>query len=205
MKQYHEIDGKPRYNFPIIAFDKLDGSNVRAEAGRKQGFYKFGRRHGLLDDTNPTLKNETEPLIRSKYEDALMRVLTEQRWESAVFYFEFWGPNSFAGNHAAEPHTVTLFDVDVFKKGLLEPREFIRLFGHLDTPNVLYTGNCNVPFVESVREGTLDGVTLEGVVCKGAPDKRTKQPLMFKVKSKAWIEKLKGACGGDDALFRKLL
>jgi hypothetical protein len=212
VKQYPEIargfrsDGRGyRPDVPIYAFDKLDGSNVRAEASRKTGFYKFGRRHGLLDDSNPLLKREVEPLIRAKYEDDLMKIVTAQRWERAIFYFEFWGPNSFAGNHADEPHTVTLFDVDVFKRGLLEPREFLRLFEHLDTPPVLYTGKCNQPFVESVVNSTLEGMSLEGVVCKGANDKKTKQPVMFKVKSRAWLDKLKAFCGDDEALYQKLL
>lgn len=204
MKQYPEIDRLIRPDVAIYAFDKLDGSCTRAEASRKTGFYKFGRRHGLLDDSNPTLKKEVEPAIRAKYEDALMRILYAQRWESAVFYFEFYGPKSFAGNHEEEPHTVTLFDVDVYKKGMMEPRDFIRTFESVETPRVLYTGNCNVPFVDSVKDGTLEGMTFEGVVCKGGRDRKNRD-ILFKVKNRAWIDRLRSYCDGNDSLFRKLL
>jgi len=144
-------------------------------------------------------------LFLAKYEDDLSRIFREQRWESAVTFFEFLGPNSFAGYHHDEPHTVTLFDVDVYKKGLLEPRDFIRLFGDLDIPRVVYTGNANKPFIDAVRNNTVEGVTFEGVVCKGPRDRKTGMPLLFKLKTQLWYDKLKAHCNGDEALFRKLL
>ena len=39
---------------------------------------------------------------------------------------------------------------------------------------------------------------------KGANDKKTKMPIMFKVKTLAWLDKLKDFCNGDDVLFSKL-
>jgi hypothetical protein len=47
-------------------------------------------------------------------------------------------------------------------------------------------------------------MTFEGVVCKGANDKKTKMPIMFKIKSQAWLDKLKEHCKEDEALFNKL-
>jgi hypothetical protein len=47
-------------------------------------------------------------------------------------------------------------------------------------------------------------MTFEGVVCKGANDKATRMPIMFKIKSKAWLEKLREYCKGDDKLFERL-
>ena len=43
MKQYPTIP-KTIQSIDIIAFDKLDGSNIRAEWNPKKGFYKFGSR-----------------------------------------------------------------------------------------------------------------------------------------------------------------
>jgi hypothetical protein len=45
MKQYPEILHYSRGHFgePVIAFEKLDGSNIRLEWQRKRGFFKFGR------------------------------------------------------------------------------------------------------------------------------------------------------------------
>lgn len=45
-------------------------------------------------------------------------------------------------------------------------------------------------FDNSVKQSTLDGMTFEGVVCKSGLNNR-KQPMNFKVKSDAWINKLK--------------
>jgi hypothetical protein len=57
---------------------------------------------------------------------------------------------------------------------------------------------------DGVKQSTLKGMTFEGVVCKGANDKATKMPIMFKIKSKAWLDKLREYCKGDNQLFEKL-
>jgi len=56
---------------------------------------------------------------------------------------------------------------------------------------------------EQVRDGTFPGMTFEGVVCKG-PKVSPGRPLMFKVKSRAWLDKLKNFCNGDESLYRRL-
>ena len=84
------------------------------------------------------------------------------------------------------------------------PADFIELFGHLDIPKVCYEGYVTTELFDSVKQSTLEGMPLEGVVCKGANDKLTKMPIMFKVKSKAWLEKLREFCKGDEKLFEKL-
>ena len=204
MKSYPSIDRDPRQDVHIYAFDKLDGSNIRAEWNPKKGFYKFGSRNQLIDDTHKPL-GRAIPLIKEKYEEDLTMVFKEQKWREVVCFFEFFGPNSFAGYHDLDDtHSVVLFDVDVYKNGLLEPRQFIKLFGHLDTPKVLYEGKANATFYEKVRTSNLNEMTFEGVVCKGANDKKTHMPIMFKIKSRAWLDRLKQHCGKDDKLFEKL-
>ncbi len=59
-------------------------------------------------------------------------------------------------------------------------------------------------FVESVKNSTLNDMPFEGVVCKGALDNKTKQPVMFKIKSNAWLSKLKVHCKGNQQLFEQL-
>lgn len=202
MKRYPSISGKS-VDRPIIAFDKLDGSNVRAEWTPKKGWAKFGRRNGLLDSSHPLLEKKTTPLILDKYGDDLARVFHKQKWRRATAFFEFHGPSSFAGWHDPdEEHTVTIIDVMVFGKGLLEPRPFLDLFGHLDIPSVLYRGKAGAQLREDVLEGRLPGVTFEGVVCKGARIKG--KPVMFKLKTKAWYDRLRERCAGDEALFNQL-
>lgn len=122
-------------------FDKLDGSNIRAEWSRKQGFYKFGTRTRLVDKTDPIL-GCTPDLIVDKYGEDLDRIYRDNRYERAIAFFEFWGPNSFAGTHdlSSTLNTVTLFDVAPYKKGILPPREFLRFVENLDVPAILHAG-----------------------------------------------------------------
>lgn len=51
MKHYPKIEyyNKGLINSPVIAFDKLDGSNLRFEWSRKRGFYKYGTRKVMID------------------------------------------------------------------------------------------------------------------------------------------------------------
>ena len=205
MKEYPSIPrGKIVKGVQIYAFDKLDGSQIRAEWSKKRGrFWKFGTKSCLISEQDKGYWGEAAELIRHKYEDALISLFKEERWLKATCYFEFWGENSFAGRHQDEPHDVTLFGAAADKKGLLLPKHFLDLFEGVDTAKLLYCGNANDPFLDSVRDGTLEGMTFEGVVCKG-PFVSPGRPLMFKYKNAAWLEKLKGLCGDDQKLFERL-
>jgi len=203
MKPYPSIPHRPDHSGLFHIFDKLDGSLIRAEWTPKRGFAKFGRKNGLLDDSNPWLA-EAPGLFHAKYAEELERVFRKKRYKRATAFLEFHGPSSFAGNHEDEEHDVTLFDVAPFKKGILASREFLKLFGHLDHPKVLHHGRVGPWLLEAVREGSLDGVTFEGVVCKGAFSQKAGGPVMFKIKTQAWIDRLKGACGDDEAKFEAL-
>ncbi len=202
MKSYPSIAREYR-NTQIIAFDKLDGSNIRVEWTKKSGFSKFGSRTRLLDPNEKPL-GESVNLFMNKYSESLSKIFIDNRWQKTTSFFEFYGKNSFAGNHENEEHFITLFDVSVDKKGLLEPRMFLKLFKNIDYAPVLYEGNCNSNLIESVKSGNLLGMTCEGIVCKGnyiSPG----LPLMFKIKSDKWIEKLKHKCKDNEELFNKLL
>lgn len=202
MKEYPTID-RPPQNVPIYAFDKLDGSNIRAEWTRKRGFFKFGSRKRLVGEDDPLL-GKAQSLILAKYADDLERIFRKQRWQKAVCFFEYYGPNSFAGWHDPEDeHVVTLFDVAGDRKGLLEPRPYLKLFGDLDVAPLLYHGNANSELIAAVRESRLEGMTFEGVVCKGK-SVSPGLPLMFKLKSQVWYDRLKDKCGDDETLFEEL-
>lgn len=167
--------------------------NKRAEWDSKsKAFSKFGTRKRLLDPNEEVL-GEAVSLIVNSYQEPLTKIFKDKRYERTVCFFEFFGPSSFAGIHkTGEPHQVVLFDIDVYKKGLLQPREFLKLVeGKVSIPGVLYEGKANSLFVDQVKTSTLPGMTFEGVVCKGLPIKNGYPPLMFKVKSEVWIEKVK--------------
>ena len=187
---------------PIYAFDKLDGSNVRAEWNKKRGFYKFGTRRRLLGEDEKFF-GEVPGLVQTKYSEELEKIFQKNRWDKAVCFFEFYGKNSFAGWHDEnDEHTVTLIDVAADRKGLLDPRDFVKKFGHLDIAKLLYRGNPNSEFIESVKKRTLEGMTFEGVVCKGKY-KSPGLPLMFKIKSDDWYKALRDKCGDDMKLFEE--
>jgi hypothetical protein len=199
MKQYPTIPGGVHRGVPVYVFDKLDGSNVRAEWSRKAGWYKFGRRHGLLDDTNPILAREARDLMLNSYSDDLAAIFRKQRWDRVIAFFEFWGESSFAGNHEEEPHQVTLIDVSVHRKGILEPRTFLKLFDGLSAglPALLHHGNFTADLQGQVEDGTLEGMTYEGIVAKGKCT-RPGRPLMFKRKSRAGsVRQTKSSSDGD--------
>lgn len=204
MKSYPSISKEIVKGIKIFAQDKLDGSNIRVEWTKKAGFNKFGSRNKLIDETD-LLLGKAPILFMEKYSEDLEKVCRKRRWEKVTFFLEFWGPNSFAGNHSeGDEHTLTLFDAHPYKKAFLPPKEFYKTFGHLDVVPCLYEGRCTPDLVDAVQSGELLGMTFEGVICKGKIDRKTRQPVMFKIKNRAWLEKLKNYCGEDESLFHKL-
>lgn len=204
MKHYPSITKEVRQDVRIIAFDKLDGSNIRAEWNSKKGFYKFGTKNQLMD-ANSKPFGIACPMIKDKYEADLAKVFEKYKWKDAICFFELHGPSSFAGQHNFEEKLdVTLFDVNPYKEGILFPEAFVSLFGHLDIAKVLYQGFVTTELFDKVKQSTLTGMTCEGVVCKAASDTNAKMPIMFKIKSKLWLEKLKVYCKGNEKLFAML-
>lgn len=203
MEQYPSVSRSIIQSFPIYAYDKLDGSNIRCEWTQKHGFEKdkFGSRKVLMDKSHEFL-GEAIDLFKNKYSEQLEKIFRDERWQKVTIFFEYHSPNSFAGFHADEPHDVTLIDVHVYKKGYLPPNEFAKIFKAVETPKLLYRGTVNQTFIDDVKNGTLEGMTFEGVVCK-AMEKRKYH--MFKIKNKAWLDKLKEKCGDDEKLFNELM
>jgi len=204
MKQYPTIGREIYYGRPVYVFDKLDGSNIRAEWTPKKKFHKFGSKKRLIGTDQDFLPEAIE-LIKSNFEKQMSDIFRKERYVKAIGFFEFWGPNSFAGQHTDEEHFLSLIDVNPHKKGILLPRNFLRLYGDLNIAKFLYRGNVNKILEDNVKRGKLQGMTFEGVVCKGAPLKNGYPPLMFKIKNEAWIRQLKVFCQGDENLFNQLL
>lgn len=201
VKSYPSIPYAITCDEPIVAFDKLDGSNVRAEWNKKKGWFKFGTRNRLVDISDPIF-GKVPQIIVNKYGENLAKALQDNGYERAMCFFEFYGPSSFAGMHdLKEEQTVTLFDVAPFKRGILTPELFLKQFGHLDVPKVLWFGVVvDDEFIESVRESLLKGMTFEGVVCKSVG-----KSVMFKQKTKKWLNKLKEHCGENRNLYNALM
>lgn len=205
MKQYPTIAGDVRPDVDIYMFDKLDGSNIRAEWSPKRGFYKFGSRKQLIDENH--FLGESISLIKRDHEKVLGEIFKKERFEKATCYFEFHGPKSFAGDHAKdEPHVCTLLDVEVYKKGFMAPKDFLKAFqGQVPIPAMLYHGKANQEIVAQIRNGTFPGMTFEGVVCKAAAYKQWTLPVMFKIKNIKWLDKVFEIHGHDRRLLEEKL
>jgi hypothetical protein len=206
MKTYPSISTKIDFSQSYHLFDKLDGSNIRAEWSPKQGFYKFGSRTQLLTPEQVPLFPSIEA-FKAKYGDELSSRFSKAKYERAVCFFEWSGPNSAFGSHTdpVEAMNPVLIDIAVYKKGLMPPEKFIDFTAGLEIPKLLHVGKVSEEMFQSVRNRTLPGMTYEGVIGKlKLIDKGSCEPVMFKIKSNDWLDKLRSICNGDEALFQRL-
>ena len=190
MKSYPSIPrstGQSFHEFDAFVFDKIDGSNLRWEWSKKSGWYKFGTRTRLFDLTDPVFGPAID-VFHSTLSEGLEKAARDERWDRMICFTEFWGSKSFAGTHAPnDPKNLTLFDVAPYKRGILGPKEFCKLFGHLPTAALLGTFRWTRGFVEQVRRGEIEGVTDEGVVGKAGEGHDL---TMAKAKTQIWVDKV---------------
>ena len=186
------------------AFDKKDGSNIRACWDRKlsrktnftNGFSKFGTRNQLIKISRDPFALATE-IFMDKYSEELdKKFRTDKRFrgiDRIMVYGEYYGENSFSGQHVdTDEKDVLMFDIDIFKKGFLPPKEFINEFGHLGIPDVVYQGEFNEEFITKVRRNDFN--LFEGVVCKGVDSNKV---WMVKIKTNEWLNKIKETLGQE--------
>jgi hypothetical protein len=192
MKDYPSIPQSSGQRFEEIpnahVFDKLDGSSMRSEWNRKRGWYKHGKRSGLLDSSNPHLV-VVPRLFEETMAEPLAKIARDAKWESCVVFYEFWGKRSIAGLHFEDdPKFLSLFDVAANKQGFLGPAEFRKLFDdRVRTARYLGSVHWTRGFIDTVRSGQLEGVTFEGVVAKAG----TKHDIVrAKAKTQAWIDRV---------------
>lgn len=194
MSEYPVINYYGDYwSLPIYAFDKLDGSNLRFEYSKKRGFYKFGSRNVLIDDTHDLGRGIQ--IFRDKYEAELDKIFRSKDYrdiQSFVCYGEFVGKNSEFGRHdlMTDEFDVILFDIEQHKKGLIHPKQFIKDFSHLGIPAVIYEGNLNMEFIKDIKNNIYN--LKEGVICKGTIKSKKDCGLYYcKVKTNDWFDRLR--------------
>ena len=198
MKSYPKIPHFKHGPFgqKCYAFSKYDGSNFRAEYGKKRGWYKYGTRNVMIDKNTPMFGDAIE-LFLNKYGDDLSQVFRTKykSVENFVVFGEFFGEHSFAGKHTEEDKMdIVLFDVNQYKKGLLSPREFVDNFGHLDIPEIIYQGIYDTNFINDIKNNKFD--LKEGVVCKGTYKTKGGEIIWStKIKTNGWIQKVKELYG----------
>lgn len=203
MLQYPEIPGaaKAPLGKPCIAFYKYDGSNLRFEWQRKNGWFKYGTRNRLFDKYDPTFSMAL-PIFEGLFKlgseslaDGIVRRCKkiEPSIQRIVAFCEFFGPSSFAGKHVdGEAKELRLIDVSLYKRGFITPRDFINTFGTMpECAQVVYEGNLNQSFIDDVRKGRYP-LLWEGVVAKGTTDS-----FMVKIKTEAYFKKLNEVYGTE--------
>lgn len=207
MKTYHSIQKYTEEDFGkyIYAFDKIDGSNFRAEWDRKlskksrftNGFAKFGTRGEMIKHaSNPFY--EGIKIFRDKFSEPLDEVFrtnkTFRNIDKITVYGEFFGKNSFAGiQDWNEQHDIKLFDVFLYKKDFLNPSDFMKVFKGFDICKPIFSGYFDEEVLKSIENNkNLE----EGVVCKGTEEQKV---FMFKIKTKQWLNKVKELYGEEVA------
>ncbi len=209
MKQYLEIQGPnkaPREK--CIAFYKYDGSNIRAEWSRKKSWNKFGSRKVLIDRTHPL--GDAVNIFLNTYGDDLEKIFNKEKLfrncQNVTVFVEYFGLNSFAGWHDPnDKKEIILLDISIHKKGMMSSKEFVKIFGHLKIPEIIYQGNFNDSFIQDVKDGKYP--VEEGIVAKGSlPHGKPPHNLwMAKVKTKKWIDKLKREYEINPKKFKNIL
>jgi hypothetical protein len=209
MKDYPKIFGsyeKPTWGEHCIAFNKIDGSNLRFEWNAKRGWYKYGTRRRMFDHTDPEYGVAVD-IFRNKYAQAVDKVLRDKypKVTDAMAFAEFFGPYSFGGKHEEEwllakgllpadrtntPKDLILFDVNLFKRGFLDPETFIKHFSHVHIPEVVYQGRLTEEFAQDVRQGKYP--VTEGVVAKGGAGHHL---WMRKIKTYDYLKKVRKVFG----------
>lgn len=202
MKTYWSIEGpsKGHKGKPCYAFVKYDGSNMRFEWSQKRGWYKFGTRKMMIDETSKVF-GPCIPMFLEKYGDGLEKVFRTDKFfrgvQSVVVFGEYFGSKSFAGMHRPDDLCdIVLFDVNPHKKGILGPKQFLDSFGHLNVAEVVYQGNFGASLVEAVRKETINiesnysvkSEIPEGVICKSGSGH---QLWMCKIKTERYKARLK--------------
>lgn len=182
---------------PWMVLDKLDGSNLRVEVHTKRGeFVKWGSRKVLLDpDNESNILSKAVSLFDANYDkDALLKFLRTYSQKSLfTLYFEFVGPQSFAGSHDLEDvHELRLLDIWEERRGYIPSKDLYKVFGaHMPT-HILTLDRIDEDFVKSVQGGTLEGMGGEGVILKHPttriPNSRSHDRA--KLKRLDWIAKV---------------
>lgn len=170
----------------LHTFAKLDGSNLRFEWSKKRGWYKAGTRCQLLNPDDPLL-GPAAPLFQETFAEHCAKVTTDQRWERVVVFAEYYGEQSLAGQHVlGDKMQLTLIDVAPYKKGILPPKDFLKLFGE-HGPHYLGYLEWTEDFVKEVMHGEVPGSSFEGVVGKATEGKLLH---MYKAKQQAWKDEV---------------
>ena len=215
MKHYDSIDNI-KYNTELIgenvwAFNKLDGQNFCAKYnGKTKKFTNdFGSRKCMVDETSEQFGDTVRYFKEHGYDKILDEIISKHRGkkdvfcriEEITFFFEWYGAHSFAGFHSDEDKQhmhLALIDVFLKKKGYIEPKIFVELFGDcgIEIPELIYSGKLNQEFIQSIQnndwteKGCKYPTVKEGVVIRRSTLLKGQRMPKVKVKTKWWLTEL---------------
>lgn len=212
MKRYDSINNI-KYDRSLIgeevwAFNKLDGQNFGAKYSPKlKEFVGFTSRKCNVDETSEMF-GKAVIYFKEHYSEVLKPIIEENSKKNGVFkgieeimfFFEWYGENSFAGFHDENDELkLALIDVFLKKKGFIEPKTFYNLFYNKEkilVPEVIFRGKLTDEFINSINNNdyTKDECQYpnvkEGVVIKRSTQMKGQRLPMAKTKTKWWLNKL---------------
>jgi len=190
-----------------IAFDKLDGSNIRVKWTSKKGFELFGTRTQLIDESAEFWGGVVK-LFKEKYAQDIDKILAKNfKNDKVILFSEFYGEDSFAGRHSDKKETYKIVPFDLYvekQKKFLLPQEFIKMFSDtVETPRVVHEGYIGTDLILRVRANEFN--LTEGIIFKGTERYGyfSGGVLMCKVKTQEYLDKLKKASYTDPTIDTK--
>lgn len=192
----------------VWAFNKLDGQNFGVKYNPNQkAFTGFHSRKCLVDETSEAFGAAVQ-YFKTYLEEPLKEIIAQNRGKRQLFngvkeidfFFEWYGPNSFAGFHQeGDEMTLALIDLFLQKKGYIEPQPFYDLFckdPRIPTPTLIYRGPLNQDFIKEIQENDWTKPECkypevkEGVVARRSTLMKGQRMPKVKIKTKWWLDKL---------------
>lgn len=215
MKHYDSIpriddDGTLKSDM-VWGFNKLDGQNFCASYKPHKNIWgPFGSRNHTVDENDLQFGKTVKFFNEHKYAEILTSCVREHAKkgdvfhgiEEITFFFEWYGPNSFAGKNeidiSNENMRLALIDVFLKKKGYIEPKDYYNIFNNcgIELPELIYKGQLTSEIIDKIKandwtkEGCCFPTVKEGVVFKRSTLMKGQRRPSVKVKTKWWLEKL---------------
>ena len=211
MKHYNSIprldDDGTLKGEEIWAFNKLDGQNFCVKYSPKtKEFGPFGSRKRLVDESDEQFGETVKFFKNSNIPTELIRLVKDNSGKKGLFngvqeitfFFEWYGEHSFAGFHQeGDDMHLTLIDVDIKKKGYIEPKPFYEIFGNnefIEIPELIYRGKLTESFIDSIKNNDWTEpdcqypTVKEGVVCRRSTIMKGQRMPKVKFKTKWWMD-----------------
>lgn|SRR5574337_19632 len=181
-----------------IAFEKYDGTNIHWTFQPGEGWQDYGTRRDRyhINTSGVRAFEEAHPELagvhtlwdqKDELNDYLNNNPIYNKAKEIIVFTEYFGTNSFAGQHNPKDLLKQLVILDIQVDGkIISPEQFVEDFKQFNIARVVFKGKFTGQLFVDVRKGKLD--VKEGVVVKGMVGD---QVYMAKIKTEAYLERLK--------------